>query len=272
MGWVLQAHYDFKEHAISSQLLFEGYPQKKVIFTIAAQRHHYKIKTTELEKLCQKQGIALEHAKHRFVSFDQISPIDLSDIKEQIEQFYRLHYNGIQIQTLQVRPRVFTPKLPKKYTLHIPAKSYRHDHGTVYISADKQRIFFDYSLKATLNVKVFRHAKSRGSEISALDFENKTVNVTRLRREPLLEFKALQYRLKKKRSKGMILSVDDVEPVPLVRRHQSVQVELRSGGVLIEFSAIAGKDGGLFDIIPIQKADGKRLRAKVIGKNRVEMQ
>jgi flagella basal body P-ring formation protein FlgA len=48
-------------------------------------------------------------------------------------------------------------------------------------------------------------------------------------------------------------------------------VSLYGDNMAITFSAKALQDGKVNDIIKVQKSDGKRLKVKVIGKNRAEM-
>jgi flagella basal body P-ring formation protein FlgA len=69
-----------------------------------------------------------------------------------------------------------------------------------------------------------------------------------------------------------LLTLRNIETIPLVLKNTPVTVELQNGAVIIEFEATATQEGLLYDIITIQKNDGKRAKAKVIGENRVELQ
>jgi len=51
-----------------------------------------------------------------------------------------------------------------------------------------------------------------------------------------------------------------------------VNVNFTDSGLSISFSARALQNGKLHDIITIEKRDKTKLRVRVIGKNRVEMQ
>ena len=68
-----------------------------------------------------------------------------------------------------------------------------------------------------------------------------------------------------------IITMRDVEALNIVRKNSNVSVSLSSEGISITFSAKALQDGKLNDIITIQKQNKKRLKAKVVGKNRVEI-
>ncbi len=71
---------------------------------------------------------------------------------------------------------------------------------------------------------------------------------------------------------GDVIEARFVEPMPMVLREGSVTVTLTEGNVLIQFHAIALQDGAFHDIISIQKPDGTRLKAKVVGENKVEIE
>ena len=58
----------------------------------------------------------------------------------------------------------------------------------------------------------------------------------------------------------------------MVLRGSKVNVIIQNGSVIVEFIATATQEGKLYDIITIEKADGKRSRAKIIGENKVELQ
>ena len=63
----------------------------------------------------------------------------------------------------------------------------------------------------------------------------------------------------------------DVELLNVVKRGSYVSASLKDVSINITFSAKALQNGKLRDIITIQKNNGQKLQAKVIGKNRVEI-
>jgi len=69
-----------------------------------------------------------------------------------------------------------------------------------------------------------------------------------------------------------ILTIRDVEKRNLVLRGATVSVKLLDNNMNIEFSAQALEDGKLNDIITVQNSKERKMKAKVIGQNLVEVQ
>ena len=55
----------------------------------------------------------------------------------------------------------------------------------------------------------------------------------------------------------------------IIRRNSTVSASLENENIFINFTAKALQDGKLNDIITIQKSDGKKFKAIVIGKGKV---
>ena len=85
----------------------------------------------------------------------------------------------------------------------------------------------------------------------------------------VLDANALQSKHHIKKNK--ILTARDIETLNVVKKNSYVNVSLDSLNMSISFSAKALQDGKVGDTITVQKSDLKRLKVKVIGKNRVEI-
>ena len=76
----------------------------------------------------------------------------------------------------------------------------------------------------------------------------------------------------RKLTQDTIITTKDIEDLNLVKRGSNVSVTFFDKNINISFSAKALQNGKLNDIITVQKNDQKKLKAKVIEKNRVEIQ
>ena len=69
----------------------------------------------------------------------------------------------------------------------------------------------------------------------------------------------------------MLITSRDVTGLYLVKRGESVNVTLKSSGIDISFSAKALTSGRAGDMISVLRSEGKKIKVRVIGKNRAEM-
>lgn len=79
--------------------------------------------------------------------------------------------------------------------------------------------------------------------------------------------------LRRMRPAGSVILASDIRPIPMVRRHTQVELQLNFPQLQISVPAIALADAALNDIILAKTTlgDGAQLRARVIGANRLEM-
>lgn len=270
----LQQNYSFRDHTIMSTTLFPDLEHSFELFTIPAHMNRYRISSETIIEAFAKHGVAVDDGQVRYVNFMQLSPINVSPLCEALRAYYSEHYPSISYRSINVVPRVYTEALPKHYSITIADGSYRYDSGTFYITDDTTdtKLFFDYSIDADVRVMTAREDLSRDTVISPITAQNSMVSLNGLNAEPLYDAPAGKYRLRRHVKSGEVILQRYVELAPLVLRRAGVLVMLKSGNILIQFHAIALQDGGLHDIISIQKPDGQRLKARVIGENRVEIE
>ncbi len=91
--------------------------------------------------------------------------------------------------------------------------------------------------------------------------------------EPIIGYAELgQVEARRYIKEGKPIRKKDVQPVALVKRGGIVNVKLIEGNILIHFSATALKDGRIGETIFVKKDDGTRLKVKVVGQNKVEIE
>lgn len=267
----LKQNYQFSAHTINSTTIFPSLDKEFFLFEIPQNRHTYRLSEKKLRQIFQNNGVGLKKSQSRFINFKEISRVDCSALKLELKAYYKEHYPSIIFHEVSITPRVFETILPKEYKLGISKNSYRKSEGVFYIYKDRRsRIYFDYKIDA--DVKVYMTAKKLGryERLEQISVRTKQIKIENLKHTPLLNL--THQRTKRPFPKDKILYEKDVEALPLVKKGSNVLVSIKSGAVLIQFNAIATKDGGLFDIIAIKKIDGTRVNAKVIGYNQVEIE
>lgn len=111
-----------------------------------------------------------------------------------------------------------------------------------------------------------------GDAVSPADFVLESKNVTRLRGEPALHNYEIENAIAKTRIRpGDVLTRRMIDAPPLVAVGSVVEAFVKNGGVVVSFRAESRSDGELNETVRV--ADGSRnvFRAKVIGKNLVEI-
>jgi flagella basal body P-ring formation protein FlgA len=110
----------------------------------------------------------------------------------------------------------------------------------------------------------------KGEPLSGRNIEKRTLQLDRFRAKPIQNYIGTQ--AKHRIKEGKIITQRDVSKLSLVHRGEYVSVLLEQNTLEIGFSAKALQEGSINDIILIQNKRGKKMRAKVIGKNLVQVQ
>ncbi|MFA5214586.1 flagellar basal body P-ring formation chaperone FlgA [Sulfuricurvum sp.] len=268
----LQENYLFEHQVIYSNDLFPELPQKFELLRIPDGTTHYRINAQVLSKSFELHGIAIDLGTVRFVNFTQLSPIDLTLLEKQLSSALLEHYPTMIIDHIQIIPHGYIKSLPKNSKVAYEPKFFQSAKGTFYIPDEQGiRYYFDYSVTATINVLHTAQKVERKEVLSDSNVESKRIPFSMFNDSPLTVPPSKQYRFRTSFKAGTLLTERNIEEVPLVLRGQKVTVVIQSDSVSVEFDATATQEGALYDMITIQKNDGKRVKAKVIGENRVEL-
>jgi flagella basal body P-ring formation protein FlgA len=146
----------------------------------------------------------------------------------------------------------------------------------VYVNDNR---FDSIPVSVTINLteQVYRmtRAAARGEILKSGDYQLTAMPIDRSTRvaallAPGADFTAL--RLRRSIKANSILYRDDFEITPLVTRNQKVSAEFRTGGIIVENTAIAQSDGRLGDVIKVASSDSASIYyAKVTAKGHVEV-
>ena len=242
------------------------------LFSIEQNKHTKRVKSRDLIKKLKKHGHIDYKSKRGFISFVLKSPIDTSKIEETIRDYYLKKYTDIDIVNISVEPRSYLAKMPKDYVVNIRNRDYLTNTGTINIkTSDNKKIFFNYKITANILVYFTKNKIKKDVELSVMNVRQKSILFSKFRAKPIQYIQRGMYQAKHHIAKNKILTERDLETLSIVRRNSFVNVSLSNKNMAISFSAKALQDGKLNDIISVQKSNGKRLKVRVIGKNRVEM-
>ncbi len=272
-AYQLAENYVYKNAIIYSNDLFPEIPQKFEILKIPSDKDQYRIDAQIITKTFELHGIAIDTSKTRYVNFTKQSPIDFTPLKIQLESMLREHYPSIQIEEITITPRGYLSALSKETRGVFDGRFYQHAKGTFYILTPQGlRHYLDYSVVATISVLHTTQKITRRERLSGFNTLLKPIHFVSFKDDPILRLPDQPSRYRSNLKPGQLLTLRNIETIPLVLKNEKVVVEVKSDGLVVEFGATATQEGSLYDIITIQKSDGKRIKAKVIGENRVEFQ
>lgn len=269
---ILKDIYPVESKNIYLNDIIKNSPKNELLFTIDENKYSKRVKSSQIIKLLKKIGIKDIKSSSRYVQFKLLSPIDTTKIEEFLRQHYIEKYKTINIQNIFVNPRGYIESLPKNYHIEIRDKSYLSRNGIINIKdQNNKKIFLNYSIEATIKVLNTKDKIDRGEKISLFNTNYKTIKLDKFKATPITKFKKDTYQTSRHINKDKTLTIRDIETLNLIHKNSQVSVGLYNGGIYITFIAKALQNGKLGDIITIQKSDLKRLKARVVGKNKVEI-
>ncbi|MBD3798307.1 flagellar basal body P-ring formation chaperone FlgA [Sulfuricurvum sp.] len=271
-AYELKNEYYFNNHTITSDLLFPEISKKFEILRIPEDKSLYRVDALIIAKTFELNGIAVDVSKTRYINFIKKSPVDFTPIKIQLESKLVEKYPDINIDEIIITPRGFLPSLPKNTKVYFDERFYLNSEGTLYIiDANGLRRYLDYNVHATLAVLHTSQSVVRKEKLNGFNTILKPIPFKTFKDAPLTQLPDKLSRYRSNLKANQPLTFRQIETMPLVLKNEKVIVEVKNDLVIVEFGAIAVQEGSLYDIITIQKSDGKRVKAKVIGENRVEL-
>ena len=268
----LSSHYYVNSTQIKLSDIINKVQTDTILYTIEEGRYSKRVKSKELINKLQTLGFREYSAPHGYIKFEKRSPINLSKIQTFVEQYYLSKYENIKIQKIEIHPRGYIKSLKNTYTIKMPKKSELHSRGTLSIRLDnRKQLFFDFSIKAKIDVFVAKNAIQRKEELSFRNTQKKSIILDKFKALPIQTIVQGSLQSKFHIQKGNVLTLRDVEIISLVKRGAMLSVTLSHANMSISFSAKALQSGKRGDTITVQKTNGKKIKAVVIGKNRVEI-
>ncbi|QOY53271.1 flagellar basal body P-ring formation chaperone FlgA [Candidatus Sulfurimonas baltica] len=243
------------------------------LFSIENTKHTKRVKTKDLLNTLKQLGYAEFSSKSSYTNFVLKSPIDTSKIELKIKNYYQNKYENINITDIFIEPRGYLVSLPENYTVNIRSRNYLSRSGVIYIkTSDNKKMFFNYDVTATVLVYISKKKIKKDVELSVLNVSKKSIILDKFVDKPIQNVTKGLFQSKRHISENKILTIRDVETFNIVKRDSLINVSLKSNHMTISFSAKALQDGKENDIIRVQKNNGTRVKVRITGKNRAEMQ
>ncbi len=272
-SYTLQSTYMYENHTLMASTLFPEIQDDFKLLQIEEHKTMFRLRSDEIVERFGEHGITVEANDERYVTFIKRSPVDTEALEQALHDYFVEKLPGLVIRTVSVQPRSYTKALPEHYNVKIAPKTFHRNSGSFYIvSSDNKKYFFNFHIDADITYLLARKDLARKELLSPFNTLQKVEPFNRIRALPLTSLDAERLRMRHPIKAGRTILVRNTETLPQVRRNQRVHVTVKSAAVEIQFTANALQDGALHDIISIEKSDGRRLRAKVIGLNQVEIQ
>lgn len=245
-----------------------------IIYRFEKNQHIKAFTSSKLLQNLQDSGLLLEDKSRGIVHINRSSSLDYEPIREKIRAFYRGYYPEIKIKEISFKQNSFIERALGGYELDFKKNAYLYHQSTLQLTSkrNKKRHFLSYELKAYINVFKASHNLNRGTILTPIDLNYKEEEFKRFTSLPVQDNLKVKMRLKKRLAKGKILYLNDMQRLPSVLKGKNVSVRFTSGQVHLEFQATCLEDGHIGDEVNIKRKDGKRLKAKVINTNLVEIQ
>jgi flagellar basal body P-ring formation protein FlgA len=273
IAFTLKEDYTYERPLIMSNDLFPDIPKKFEIVKIPDDKTLYRLNAQIIAKTFELHALPIDTAKVRYVTFTKKSPIDFTPLKHQLEVLLRGQYPTIVIDEITITPRGFIASIDPSARAVFDEQLFRHPKGTFYvIDSNGIRRYLDYSIKATISALHTNQKILRRENLSGFNTQIKQIPYQSFKDTPLTSLPTEPSRFRANLRASQLITQRDIEMTPYVLKNEKVIVQVANEGVIVEFGATATQEGSLYDIITIQKRDGKRAKAKVIGEKRVELQ
>lgn len=269
----LKQNYTFKESKIYSTDLISECPKHFELLQIPDGKTTYRIDAKILAKSFELNGCSIDITKVRYVNFSKQTTLNTVPLKKQLYDLFMSSYPTMIIQKIDLFPRGFIESLPQHANAVFDKNTCDNNHGTFYVVDENGiRRYFDFTVDAILDVLHSNQKITRNTVLSPANTTIKSVPFSQFRGIPLGSLPEVTQRLRRTISENEPIVDRYLQPLPIVLKGAKVNVQVQNDAVIVEFIATATQEGALYDIITIEKSDKKRVKAKVIADNRVELQ
>lgn len=264
--------YYVKSNKINLSVIVPNLSTDYELYTIQENRHSLRIKAADLLKTLKINGYQNYTSKHQYINFIIKNNVDVSKINLALSDYYKEIYKDIDIKNITVTPMSYTINIPDDFIVNIQKDSYLSKKGILSIKTpENKKIFLNYIVDAEISLFLSSKHIKKDEEISLSNSYKKKVKLEKLKDTPIQDIGINSYQAKHHMIEDMILTIRDIQILILVKKNSSVSVSINDGNMVISSQAKALNDGALNDIIEIEKSDKVKLKAKVIGKNMVEI-
>lgn len=268
----LKSNYYIKSDEIKLSDIVSHTNEDEKLFTIMQGKYTKRVKSSKVLEQLRKYGYQNYTAKHSYIKFTKISPIDTSKIEKEIEKIYKSKYKNIKINTIEVRPRGYLEALPDNYVVSLAPKKHLKSSGIVSIrSKSKKQLFFDYHVDAVVQIYETREKLKRNTELSHRNCRKKSIILNKFRALPIQELVKGRLQSKNHLKANAILTSRDVRELVLVKRGSIINMTLNNNNIDISFSGEALEDATFGEVIKVKQNNEKILKVRITAKGRGEV-
>ncbi len=268
----LERNYVVEGNMIMLSDLVQDPKEDLLLYSIEPSKNIKRVSSAELLERLKAAGYDSFRSSYSYIEFAKKSDVDLSSIEESLRAHFLSKYKGLEIKKITIRPKGYLKDLPSEYSFGIQEREYLKSSGYCFITTPtRSKIFFAYEIDAALEIYFSSKLIEKGSKLSALNLTKKRVAFVSFRASPLQDLGTEGFEAKHRVKKGTLLTLRDVVPLHLIKRGEQVNVTLQNGSLNISFSAKALSAGRLGETITVENSQKKRIKVRVIGKNRAEL-
>lgn len=270
----LKSHYTFTSPVLHASFFYDDINSSKdfVVVRIASNLFHFRIAKQRLINAFEKHNITIKDDPLGVVHFRKALDINTTVIEQKVAQFYQEKLPFLHIKEVLITPKTEINVLPKHFTVELKPQSYKRNSGTLKLLSDDTRLFFDYEVVANYSQCIATQTLRSGTKLTHENTKMKIVPFSQYY-TPLLSFDKIgSVRTSRYIRAQKPLTVRDVEAIPLVNKYDIVNVKVTEGNIALTLTATALEDGYLDDRIDIKRDDGTTLKAKVVAKDKVEIE
>lgn len=270
----LKADYTISSQELNASAIFPQIKDDFTIYKFAKHRYKKSFSSAVLIQTFKEHNVLLEDKSPGIIHFKRATSLDMTPLEERIKAYYLSYYPSMQISSVTFKLHSFMQKLPAAYTLDFKPNAYQYKKSTLQLTSPKsnKRHFISYEIHASVKLFKASHNINRGKILKPIDLVYTNEPFERLNGSILKVLDESDLRVKKRLNEGRILYEKDLESMPSVLKNKTVYARMVSGNVKLEFQAKSLQDGEVGDIVLIQKSDKQRLKAKVIGRNLVQIE
>lgn len=190
----------------------------------------------------------------------------------------KVHYEQVSLQVVGEPEPIIIPEGEVEFHPKLSAATRLGKRMPVWVDVlvDGQHyqtvpIWFAVSVPAS--VLMVKSAMAKHQELSQKDVVEKTFDIARLSGDPLYKGDLVGKRIVHYMKAGDVITMTDVETVPMVSQGDLVTAFAHYGSVSLAAEGIALMDGNVSQIIEVRNpGSGETYNARVIGNNQVRVQ
>ena len=266
--------YCVESNIVRLKDIFPNVKKDFIILTIPKHTKEYKIPLLKLKKLLRERGFVIDQ-KNKIISFS-LNCINnkYPFLKKYLRDVYKNYYPSIYIKNIFLKTSSktsFSKGDIKK--IEISSSSLKREKGFLKVLLKNgKRVYFSYEIEAFIEVlKADRNIK-KGEPILSSFFSKSKEKFKFFYQKPVTKGNFLGFKAKRFIKEGEILTKNMIKKRGEIEKGDKVMAYIKENGLIVSFEAVSLDEGGVGDIIRVNKDKRKIFKGKVISKNAVEIE